>query len=144
MTPPAPDLAAVIVERSAQALVALHAAGLDHGMVVPELVWISTEGEVRLHGAEAGPTLRRPASGLGDLAPYLAPEVRAGETPSAADEVWSLAAYHTALNNYAGNLEYGYGAAMALALVIIGIVLALLYLRVFNYRALVAKPLIEH
>lgn len=64
--------------------------------------------------------------------------------PGGTTEVWSLAAYHTALNNYAGNLEYGYGAAMALALVIIGIVLALIYLRVFNYRTLVAKPLIEH
>jgi inositol-phosphate transport system permease protein len=64
--------------------------------------------------------------------------------PGGTTEVWSLAAYHTALNNYAGNLEYGYGAAMALVLVIIGIVLALVYLRVFNYRTLVAKPLIEH
>ena len=64
--------------------------------------------------------------------------------PGGSTEVWSLAAYHRALNNYAGNLEYGYGSAMALALVIIGIVLALIYLRVFNYRALVAKPLIEH
>ena len=64
--------------------------------------------------------------------------------PGGSTEVWSLAAYHTALNNYAGNLEYGYGSAMALVLVIIGIVLALAYLRIFNYRALVAKPLIEH
>ncbi len=64
--------------------------------------------------------------------------------PGGSTEVWSLSAYHTALNNYAGNLEYGFGSAMALALVIIGIVLALIYLRIFNYRALVAKPLIEH
>jgi inositol-phosphate transport system permease protein len=64
--------------------------------------------------------------------------------PGGSTEVWSLAAYHTALNNYAGNLEYGYGAAMALLLVIIGIVAALAYLRIFNYRTLIAKPLIEH
>ena len=64
--------------------------------------------------------------------------------PGGTTEVWSLAAYHTALNNYAGNLEYGYGSAMALVLVVIGIVLALAYLRIFNYRTLVAKPLIEH
>ena len=63
--------------------------------------------------------------------------------PGGATEVWSLAAYHTALNNYTGNLQYGYGTAMALVLVVIGIVLALIYLRVFNYRSLVAKPLIE-
>jgi inositol-phosphate transport system permease protein len=64
--------------------------------------------------------------------------------PGGSTEVWSLAAYHAALNNYIGNLEYGYGAAMALVLVIIGIVLALLYLRIFNYKTLVQRPLIEH
>ena len=63
--------------------------------------------------------------------------------PGGATEVWSLATYHTALNNYAGNLEYGYGTAMALVLVVIGVVMSLIYLRVFNYNALVAKPLIE-
>ncbi|WP_086998939.1 carbohydrate ABC transporter permease [Rhizobium sullae] len=63
--------------------------------------------------------------------------------PGKATEVWSLAAYHTALNNYAGNLEYGLGAAMALVLVIIGIILSLAYLRVFKYATLVARPLIE-
>ncbi|WP_064710399.1 carbohydrate ABC transporter permease [Rhizobium bangladeshense] len=63
--------------------------------------------------------------------------------PGNTTEVWALAAYHTALRNYAGNLEYGLGAAMALVLVVIGVTLSLLYLRVFNYRTLVAKPLIE-
>ena len=63
--------------------------------------------------------------------------------PGGATEVWALATYHTALNNYAGNLEYGYGAAMALVLVTVGVILSLIYLRLFNYRALVAKPLIE-
>ena len=60
--------------------------------------------------------------------------------PGGATEVWALATYHTALNNYAGNLEYGYGAAMALVLVVIGVVLSLVYLRLFNYRALVSTP----
>lgn len=63
--------------------------------------------------------------------------------PGGATEVWSLAAYHTALSSYSGNLQYGYGTAMALVLVVIGVVLALIYLRVFNYNALIAKPLIE-
>jgi len=43
-----------------------------------------------------------------------------------------------------GNLEYGYGAAMALVLVVVGVLLSLIYLRLFNYRVLVAKPLIEN
>ncbi|WP_313958385.1 carbohydrate ABC transporter permease [Chelativorans salis] len=63
--------------------------------------------------------------------------------PGGATEIWSLWVYHTALNNYAGNLQYGLGAAMALVLVVIGIVLSLIYLRLFNYNALVAKPRIE-
>ena len=63
--------------------------------------------------------------------------------PGSATEVWALAAYHTALNNYAGNLQYGYGATLALVLVLIGVVLSLLYLRIFNFDALVARPRIE-
>lgn len=63
--------------------------------------------------------------------------------PGRQTEVWALAAYHTALSNYGGNLEYGLGAAYALALVFIGILLSALYLRFFNFRELVAKPRIE-
>jgi inositol-phosphate transport system permease protein len=63
--------------------------------------------------------------------------------PGKATEVWSLAAFHTALNNYTGNLEYGLGAAMALVLVVVGLALSLIYLRVFRYDTLISKPLIE-
>lgn len=63
--------------------------------------------------------------------------------PGSSTEVWALAAYHTALNNYAGNLEYGYGAALALVLVAIGVVLSLAYLRIFNFGALITRPRIE-
>lgn len=63
--------------------------------------------------------------------------------PGRSTEVWALAAYHTALNNYGGNLQYGLGAAFALVLVVIGIIASLLYLRLFNFRTLVSKPLIE-
>ena len=63
--------------------------------------------------------------------------------PGRATEVWALAAYHTALNNYGGNLQYGLGAAYALVLVIIGIVASFVYLRLFNFRELLAKPRIE-
>lgn len=63
--------------------------------------------------------------------------------PGSTTEVWALAAYHTALSNYGGNLQYGLGAAFALILVVIGIVLSALYLRFFNFKELVAKPRIE-
>jgi inositol-phosphate transport system permease protein len=63
--------------------------------------------------------------------------------PGRQTEVWSLAAYHTALSNYGGNLEYGLGAAYALVLVLIGLLLSVLYLRLFNFADLVSKPRIE-
>lgn len=63
--------------------------------------------------------------------------------PGRGTEVWALAAYHTALNNYGGNLQYGLGAAYALVLVIIGIALSALYLRFFNFKELLVKPRIE-
>lgn len=57
--------------------------------------------------------------------------------------VWALHAYKLALSNYFGNVQFGLGAAMAAVLVVIGIVVSLLYLRIFNFRALVAEPKIE-
>lgn len=57
--------------------------------------------------------------------------------------VWSLHAYNLALSNYFGNVQFGLGAAMAAVLVVIGIVVSVLYLRIFNFRALVAEPKIE-
>ena len=58
-------------------------------------------------------------------------------------ETWSLHAFHTALASYFGNLRYGFGAALAVVLVVLGVALALLYLRSFNFRRLVAEPRIE-
>jgi inositol-phosphate transport system permease protein len=66
-----------------------------------------------------------------------------GGGPGSATEVWAMAAFRTALNNYGGNLQYGLGATFALALVIIGTVMSLLYLRFFNFQALLSKPRIE-
>ena len=63
--------------------------------------------------------------------------------PGRSTEVWALAAYHTALQNYAGNLQYGLGATYALVLVIIGIIASLFYLKFFNFKDLVTKPRIE-
>lgn len=58
-------------------------------------------------------------------------------------EVWSLTAYHRALSNYFGNTQWGYGSAFAVVLVIIGVVLAFIYMRVFRFDELVAEPKIE-
>lgn len=59
-------------------------------------------------------------------------------------EVWALNAYHTALSNYYGNLRYGFGATLAVVLVVVGIALSLFYLRLFDFKKLVAEPLIEN
>lgn len=59
-------------------------------------------------------------------------------------ETWALNAYHTALSNYFGNLRYGFGATLAVVLVVVGIALSLLYLRLFDFKKLVAEPPIEN
>lgn len=58
-------------------------------------------------------------------------------------EVWALYAYHTALSNYWGNTEFGFGSALAAVLVVIGIIASVVYLRVFRFSAMVAEPKIE-
>jgi len=57
--------------------------------------------------------------------------------------VWALHAYQLALSSYFGNVQFGLGAAMAGLLVVIGVVVSLLYLRVFNFRELVGEPKVE-
>ncbi len=58
-------------------------------------------------------------------------------------EVWALYAYHTALSNYYGNTEFGFGSALAAILVVIGVIASVIYLRVFRFNQLVAEPKIE-
>lgn len=58
-------------------------------------------------------------------------------------EVWSLMAYHRAFTSYFGNTQWGYGAAWSVVLVIIGIIMAVIYLRVFKFGELVQEPKIE-
>lgn len=58
-------------------------------------------------------------------------------------EVWALTAYHRALSNYFGNAQWGYGSAFAVVLVLVGAILAWIYMRVFRFRELVTEPKIE-
>jgi inositol-phosphate transport system permease protein len=57
--------------------------------------------------------------------------------------VWSLWAYQTAFGGYFGNAQYGRGAAMAVILVLIGVVASLAYMRFFRFDELVQEPKIE-
>ncbi len=58
-------------------------------------------------------------------------------------EVWSLWAYHTALNSYYGNLQIGLGAAMAAILVLMGLIVSFVLLRLFRFDDLVSEPRVE-
>jgi len=58
-------------------------------------------------------------------------------------EVWALRAYHLALSTESGNTQWGYGAAWAVILVIIGVVAAIIYMRVFKFDELVQEPKID-
>jgi len=58
-------------------------------------------------------------------------------------EVWSLWAFHTALNSYYGNLQIGLGAAMAAILVVLAVVISLVLLRIFRFNDLVSDAKVE-
>ncbi len=58
-------------------------------------------------------------------------------------EVWSLWGYHRALNNYWGNFQWGFGAALTFLLVLIGIAAAVVYMRFFQFDELIQEPKIE-
>ncbi len=58
-------------------------------------------------------------------------------------EVWSLWSYHKALNNYYGNFQYGFGAALSGVLVVVGVIFAIVYLKFFKFGELVKEPLID-
>lgn len=59
--------------------------------------------------------------------------------PFYATEVWSLYAYHNALQYF----DFGYGAALASILVLIGIIASLVYWKVFRFEDSVVEPKIE-
>ncbi len=63
--------------------------------------------------------------------------------PGGSTEVWALSTYLKALQNYGGALQYGYGAALSLVLVVIGIAISLVYLKLFDFKNLTAPPKIE-
>ncbi len=58
-------------------------------------------------------------------------------------EVWALYSYHLAFAQYGGVVKFGYGAALATVLVILGLVLSILYWRVFRLKELMIEPKIE-
>ncbi len=68
------------------ALAAAHSAGLVHGSITPTSILLSESGDPFLDGLG----LAGSPSAVRDAAPYGAPEVRAGETPTPRSDVFSL------------------------------------------------------
>ncbi len=58
-------------------------------------------------------------------------------------EVWALYSYHLAFAQYGGIVKFGYGAALATVLVILGLILSIAYWRVFRLKELMVEPKIE-
>ena len=56
-------------------------------------------------------------------------------------EVWALYVYHMALSGW--TQEFGYGAALSLILVVIGIALSIAYFKIFRFKELLIEPKIE-
>ncbi len=59
--------------------------------------------------------------------------------PFYATEVWSLFAYHQAFEH----LELGFGAALAMVLVIVSIICVVAYMKVFKFRRMISPAKIE-
>jgi TonB family protein len=90
------DQAIVIAEKVALSLATiaeLRFAGerLSHGALLPQFVWISDDGEIRVAGQQLGKGLTG-AKAPNELARYFSPEYQHSGQPSKASEVYSLGA----------------------------------------------------
>jgi inositol-phosphate transport system permease protein len=57
--------------------------------------------------------------------------------------VWSLWGYQVAFSNTNAFFEYGYGAAIAVVLVAVGVILSFVYMRFFRFGEMMQPPKIE-
>ena len=66
-----------------------------------------------------------------------------GGGPHFATTVWSLYAYNLAFGGDFANHAFGYGAALSLVLVVLGVAASVAYWRAFRFREVAAEPKIE-
>ena len=90
------DQAIIIAEKVALSLATiaeLRFAGerLSHGALLPQFVWISDDGEIRVAGQQLGKGLIG-AKAAADISRYLSPEYQHAGVPTKASEVYSLGA----------------------------------------------------
>ena len=91
------ELAILIIDRAAKGLSEAweHESRMLHGFLVPALMMVSNEGDVRLLGIEVASRLRRlltQDSVRAQLGAYLPPEIVADGQPATTDDVFSLGA----------------------------------------------------
>lgn len=104
----------VLVELAAQvaeALQALHLAGLVHGDLKPANVLVARDGSVRL--VDMGASRRADAATLGGTLGYVAPEVMAGRPGGPAADIWALGALLYQLLTHRHPYDDGDPAALA-------------------------------
>jgi TonB family protein len=68
---------------------------LLHGALLPQFIWISDDGEIRVAGQQLGRGIiasLRDARVAGEISRYVAPEIRAAGEPTKASEVFSMGA----------------------------------------------------
>jgi len=68
---------------------------LLHGALLPQFIWISDDGEIRVAGQQLGRgviTSLRDARVAGEISRYVAPEVRATAEPTKSSEVYAMGA----------------------------------------------------
>lgn len=66
-----------------------------------------------------------------------------GGRPYHGSEVWSLFAYFQAFGSYSGSSKFGYGAALASVLVVIGLGASVVYWWAFKFKRMMSEPKIE-
>ena len=94
------DQAIAIAERLAASAEALQQVRLEnnrlvHGAIVPQFVWITEDGEVRLAGhllAKGILASLKDSEVRGEITPYIAPELRTSSVPTPAGDIYAIGA----------------------------------------------------
>lgn len=94
------DQALAILDKVANSVETIHnmkyqGTRLIHGSLIPQFVWIESDGEIRVAGQQIGKglllSLNVPDFGKA-FSPYVAPEIRDSQQPTRASDVFSLGA----------------------------------------------------